>query len=216
MAARKGGGRERLLDAAEAIFAERGYELATTREIVARAGDTLGTLSYHFKNKEALLLEVLSRRFDEMQEQRRAMYDSFAAKRGGAAPDLSEAITSIVTPIMNLALSHRPGWNDYVVILYRTTYPANEEQERSIAALIDPIARELLGWLKAATPPASHVNVSYAYQFIFACMRDCAIQTKTDRMKRISDGAASAADAAALNSRLIPFLISGTKAILGV
>lgn len=215
MAARKGGSRERLLDSAEQIFAEKGYDLATTREIVARAGDTLGTLSYHFKTKEALLVEVLARRFDEMQEQRRAVYDAFAAKRGGT-PDLAETITAIVTPIMNLALSKRPGWNDYIVILYRTIYSASEDQERSVTTLIDPIARELLGWLRAATPASAHVNVSYAYQFIFACMLDSSIQAKNDRMKRISDGVASAADAAALNDRLVPFLVAGTKAILDI
>jgi AcrR family transcriptional regulator len=216
MAARKGGSRDRLLDAAEYIFAEKGYDLATTREIVARAGDTLGTLSYHFKTKEALLVEVLARRFDEMHEQRRAVYNDFAAKRDGATPDLGEAITAIVAPVMRLALSRRSGWNDYIVILCRVIYAAGGDQERITASLLDPIATELLGWMKAATPASAHVNVAYAYQFIIACMLDSAIQAKNDRLTRITDGAASSADAIALNDRLVPFLVAGTKAILNV
>jgi AcrR family transcriptional regulator len=49
--------RERLLDAARSVLAERGFEADVT-EIAARAGVGAGTLYRHFPNKEALILEV--------------------------------------------------------------------------------------------------------------------------------------------------------------
>jgi AcrR family transcriptional regulator len=96
MAATKGGSWDRLLNAAEQVFAEKGCDAATTRQIAALSGDTLGTLSYHFKTKDVLLREVLTRRFEEMNELRRAMYAEFSDRRGGGVPDLDEAITAIV------------------------------------------------------------------------------------------------------------------------
>ncbi len=45
---------ERILDAALAIFAERGFDGATTRDIAARAGTNLGLIQYHFGGKERL------------------------------------------------------------------------------------------------------------------------------------------------------------------
>ena len=48
MAAPKGGSRDRLLDAAEKLFAQRGFDGTSIRDIAARSGDTIGTLSYHF------------------------------------------------------------------------------------------------------------------------------------------------------------------------
>jgi len=214
MAATKGGSWDRILDSAEQVFAEKGYDAATTREIAALSGDTLGTLSYHFKTKETLLFEVLKRRFDEMNEQRRAMYRDFMAKRGGAVPELDEAITAIVLPVMKLALTSKPGWRNYITILCRLMYVTVEDHGKLVAKILDPIGIELLGWLKATCPPSSHTNLAYAYQFLIGCMLDSVVQSKNNRLKRISGGTASATDFAAVSKRLIPFVIAGTKSIL--
>jgi len=48
------GTRERILGAALAMFAERGFDGATTRDIAARAGTNLGLIQYHFGGKERL------------------------------------------------------------------------------------------------------------------------------------------------------------------
>ncbi|WP_444545562.1 TetR/AcrR family transcriptional regulator [Streptomyces lavendofoliae] len=53
--------RERLLDAASALFAERGYERATVRDIAARARVNQALLFRHFGSKRALFGEVVSR-----------------------------------------------------------------------------------------------------------------------------------------------------------
>lgn len=57
--------RERLLEVAEALFAEQGYLATSVREIVQGAGVQPPALYYHFKNKETLLVELLQMRFDE-------------------------------------------------------------------------------------------------------------------------------------------------------
>lgn len=57
--------RERLLEVAEALFAKQGYLSTSVREIVQGAGVQPPALYYHFKNKEALLVELLTTRFDE-------------------------------------------------------------------------------------------------------------------------------------------------------
>jgi AcrR family transcriptional regulator len=51
--------RERLLEAAGEVFAERGYRAATVREITARAGMNVAAVNYHFQNKEELYAAVL-------------------------------------------------------------------------------------------------------------------------------------------------------------
>jgi TetR/AcrR family transcriptional regulator len=53
--------RRRILDAAEALFAERGYGAATTREIAARARIGKRMLFYYFASKEAVYRAVLER-----------------------------------------------------------------------------------------------------------------------------------------------------------
>jgi TetR/AcrR family transcriptional regulator len=53
--------RQRVLDAAEAVFAERGFGGATTREIAERAGIAKRMLFYYFASKEAVYRAVLER-----------------------------------------------------------------------------------------------------------------------------------------------------------
>src|SRR5688500_18362081 len=51
--------RQRLLKAAEELFALRGYDGATVRDICDRAGMNVASVSYHFGDKERLYVEAL-------------------------------------------------------------------------------------------------------------------------------------------------------------
>jgi TetR/AcrR family transcriptional regulator len=53
--------RERVLDAAERVFARRGYFAATTQELAAEAGIQKRMLFYYFENKDELYARVLDR-----------------------------------------------------------------------------------------------------------------------------------------------------------
>lgn len=53
--------RQRLLDAAEEVFAQRGYDAASVEEVARRAGFTIGALYSNFHSKKGLFLAVLDR-----------------------------------------------------------------------------------------------------------------------------------------------------------
>ena len=53
--------RTKLLEAAEAVFAERGFQAATVREISARSGANIAAINYYFRDKLGLYSEVLER-----------------------------------------------------------------------------------------------------------------------------------------------------------
>lgn len=55
--------RQRLLDAALEVFARRGYEGASVKEVAEKAGYTTGALYAHFASKQALFLALLRERF---------------------------------------------------------------------------------------------------------------------------------------------------------
>src|SRR5690242_3802866 len=57
-----------ILDVAEVLFAEAGYEAATTNEIAARAGISIGSLYQYFPNKEAVLHALAARYRDAIEQ----------------------------------------------------------------------------------------------------------------------------------------------------
>jgi AcrR family transcriptional regulator len=69
----------RILAAAEAVFAARGFEGASTREIAAGAGVNISSLHYHWASKETLYVAVVQDVFDRLVSLLRG---TLAARRG--------------------------------------------------------------------------------------------------------------------------------------
>ena len=55
-----------ILDAAEELFFDKGYKLATTTAIAAKAGVTHAMLHYYFRTKEQIFLKILDKNMNEM------------------------------------------------------------------------------------------------------------------------------------------------------
>ncbi len=62
--------RQRLLDAAEWLFIEKGYEGMSLRHITTKAIANLAAVNYHFGSKEALIQELLSQRLNRLNQER--------------------------------------------------------------------------------------------------------------------------------------------------
>lgn len=63
--------RERLIEAGMAVFAERGYEEASLREICSRAGANPAAVNYHFGDKQRFYAEVLNVCHEQARSKRR-------------------------------------------------------------------------------------------------------------------------------------------------
>lgn len=86
--------RERLLDAAEAVFTEKGAA-ASTEEVARRAGVGIGTVFRHFPTKEALLAAVHARLLDGLAERARTLLT--ADDPGAAFHDFTVLVVSRAT-----------------------------------------------------------------------------------------------------------------------
>lgn len=78
--------REAILDAAEHLFAERGYEGTSLQDVGTRAGVSRGTPSYFFRSKSELYRSVLERCFAQVQDAVRT--GRVRAIASGEAPDV--------------------------------------------------------------------------------------------------------------------------------
>jgi AcrR family transcriptional regulator len=92
------------MDAAEALFIERGYEGTSIRDIARRASSHLGTLHYFWGSKQALFRAVCERRFDAIQaEQLRRLRACRARLRRGDDLELAEIVRALVEPPLHVA-----------------------------------------------------------------------------------------------------------------
>src|SRR5271169_5940979 len=86
--------RGRLLDAAEALFAERGFYGVTTRKVANAAGVDVALIYYHFKSKSSLFDGVFERRARPLVLARRDSLRAYAAN--GAAVTVQGAVAAFI------------------------------------------------------------------------------------------------------------------------
>src|SRR3954467_11324865 len=82
--------REAILSAAETLFSTRGFNAVSIRDIALEAGANPGSVTYHFKSKDGLLLEIYKRHCGPMNKRRIELL--VAAQRVRDAQDRLEAI----------------------------------------------------------------------------------------------------------------------------
>ena len=80
---------QRILDAAEVLFAQKGFAETSLRAITSRAGVNLAAVNYHFGSKEALIQAV----FDEQEAVARLLPDLLPLM---ASEDVQEGLQSFI------------------------------------------------------------------------------------------------------------------------
>jgi AcrR family transcriptional regulator len=90
--------RERIMKAAERLFAERGYDATSIRAIVAKARVNQAAINYHFDGKDGLYGEVLRAAFRALTEQQLEHADEMKAMSREAA--LAEFIRRQLHPLL--------------------------------------------------------------------------------------------------------------------
>ncbi|MBA9007033.1 TetR/AcrR family transcriptional regulator [Thermomonospora cellulosilytica] len=119
--------REHLVRLAADLFAEKGFQATTVRDIAREAGILSGSLYHHFDSKESIVDEVLSGFFDEVLAAYRAAVD-----RGG---DPRETIAELVRIAFGTLEPHRAAitvlQNDWAYLkgMPRFAYLTRVEQD---------------------------------------------------------------------------------------
>src|SRR5256885_16184135 len=97
----------RILDAAEALFMEHGFEATSLRQITAAANVNLAAVHYHFGSKEDLFEAVLTRRLDPMNQQRPALLTRFEHESAPKPPSSAKILTAQFIPPLRAATGPR-------------------------------------------------------------------------------------------------------------
>jgi AcrR family transcriptional regulator len=106
--------KERILTAAEALFAQRGFEGASLRQLTAAAGVNLAAVNYHFGSKDNLVEEVFKRRLDQLNARRLTALKQVTGQPGAT---LEDVLAAFIRPALDL--SHDGGGSLFMRVLAR-------------------------------------------------------------------------------------------------
>lgn len=201
----------RILAAAENVFADRGIEKATLKEITERADVNVAAVSYYFGSKSVLALAVFDELSIRMNEQRLSDLKACitAAKDGGKTPDLESIIEVFIRPYVNMGKSGRLFAR--LVLQHRL---APTELTREIATRhFDPMAKSFISAISEACPHLDPSEALWRYMFMIgAVVYSVADGGISDRASRISGGKIDVKNPEDLRGAMVDFLSGGLAA----
>jgi AcrR family transcriptional regulator len=106
---------QRILDAAEELFADRAFDAVSVRDITARAGVRLNLLAYYFKTKQALFEKVIDRRLAILNRRRHEVLHQLLAR--SSPPSVEDLLAAFIKPYLELAGQGDPGWVNYTRLI---------------------------------------------------------------------------------------------------
>lgn len=199
----------RLLDAAEALFAERHYETVTLKEIARAAEAHVSQIVYHFVKKDDLIREVVIRRAGLLSRERLAALDACEARVGPGNVALEPLIRAFIDPYFEKLRSADPGWRNYARFIGRSVWDGKIAP--MLAEGFDEAAARYLAALRRALPTLSKDDSLRAFQFMLAGIYGST--TSDPRIAGLSGDARLTEDYDGYRAALIPFVAGGIREI---
>ena len=162
--------RERLLDAAERIFAERGFEGASMRAVTQAAGASVSAANYHFGSKEELLRATLLRRVAPLNERRLARLDALEAEAGGRPLELETILETFLRPVFEEHASSVDATARFRQVAARIYSDPPDVVAAMKRELFGPILTRFVGALDAALPEKSRGEIELGFQLTVGVM----------------------------------------------
>ena len=94
------GTRQRILSSAETLFAERGFETVSLRDITGAAAANVAAVNYHFGSKERLIDAVIERHVVPINGERLELLDGLAAKYLEEPLPVEEILRAFLSPVL--------------------------------------------------------------------------------------------------------------------
>ncbi len=204
--------RSRILNAAEHLFMEHGFEATTLRMITTDAGANLAAVNYHFGSKEALIAEVFRRRLTWLNEQRLAALEAAEVGAGDTALKPRQIVEAFFGVAIRMAADVEGGGRTFMRLLGRTYTEPSEFVRGFLAEEYAAVVIRFKAALVRALPDVPQEEILWRFHFMMGAM-SYAI-SGADALHILSDVQLDDANTEALYARLMSFLIGGLRAPL--
>jgi AcrR family transcriptional regulator len=200
-----------ILDAAEACFAEMGFNGTSVRAIGEKAGLNPALVHYYFQSKELLFEEVVARRASAINQERREQLLVLFAEAAPSLPALEQVLDAIIRPTVKLGRDDSRGGRHYTSLINNLASAIDQRSLKIIADNYDPIARHSINSLMRVVEGLQLEDAVLAY---LATIRVAfSLMAPTGRAKVLSDGLCDDYDVEGTIRFVVDFVAAGLRGI---
>ncbi|WP_245622527.1 TetR/AcrR family transcriptional regulator [Pseudoxanthomonas dokdonensis] len=154
--------KDRILGAAEELFAQYGFAGTSLRQVTTHADVNIAAVNYHFGSKENLINEVFRRRMDDMTANRLQQLQAALAQHPG---ELTPILAAFVRPALALA-QNRHGGGAFVRVIARAYAEKNDGLRKFLSDHYGHVMREFGRAIAQCVPELSKEELYWRLDFV--------------------------------------------------
>jgi len=200
---------EKILDAAEGLFAQHGLYGVTLKDVAKQVGVHHTLLNYYFSDKKTLFDAVFARRAVVTSERRMKALDDYDAATEGR-PTVEGALRAFLDTDLDLYIEGGEGWKNYAQLGAQVAN-APEWGAELMDTNFDPVVLRLIDLLRKALPECADEDIFWGYHFVTGALM--LTLARTGRIDKLSGGLCRSEDFSAVKERMATFMAAGFIAV---
>lgn len=202
----KANSRDAILDAAERVFADSGFEGTSMRSIAENAGVAQALLHYHFGTKERLFAEMFTRRSEAINAARMKRLDELFSE---GLPSLEQLLDTLLRPLIELGHDESRGGSYFSRLVVSVAASGDSRSRALIAYNYDQVARRFIDAFRRVLPGLQEPDAVRGYLFVIGV--GMTIMAPTGRLNRLSGERCDDADIDSMVAHAVPFAAAGLR-----
>lgn len=202
--------RQRIIDAAEKLFAQRGIAAVSIRDITRAADVNLAAINYHFGTKNGLAAEVFKQFIDPLNARRLELLDEVEAKAGNKPPPLEAVLEAMIRPAIEQGFSDQQDSETFLQLTGRCLSEPNPEIDQIVRVHFEKLIRRFDAAVLRGLPGLDSEELFWRMKFMFGALHYSLLTC--GKQKYLPVKLRKTLDAEGLIQRLVTFAAAGLRA----
>ncbi len=203
---RRGESQERILDAAQALFAKGGFNGVSMKDIAQAASVDTSLMHYYFATKAGLFAAVVARHAERVNEIRLSSLRAYEAEAGDRLT-VEGVLRAYLEPIFEFVHQGAEAQRDYLTVISQLISAPTDAIPGIATTPFDPVIQVFIGLLKKASPTSSDADIYWFYHMLSGAIGMS--WARTGRIDRLSGGLCRSDDILTLGEHMITVFAHG-------
>lgn len=198
-----------MLEAAEALIAEKGFEAVSLRDITQKAGANVAAINYHFGSREGLLTLVMMRYVKPVSEERLARLDAAERNWGAKNVPLEEVVDAFVRPLVSQVKKSELSERLFCRLLGRILGQQDEIMSSALEDSCRPVVERFMQAFSRVLPALTSEELIWRMHFMAGSMIHMLMHQEA--LYRLSGGVSGTPPVETTVARFIRFASAGFR-----
>ncbi|BCU79151.1 TetR/AcrR family transcriptional regulator [Luteolibacter sp. LG18] len=203
------GAKLKLVEAAEALFAERGFESVSVRDITKKAAMNIASVNYHFGSRDGLVAAVMTRYITPINEERIVRLDALERRWSGKSVPIEEVLEAFVRPMVTQIRRSELSERLFLKLVGRMFGEQGGAMPPVMVEQFKVIVARFVKTLSKSLPGLPPDEIIWRLHFVIGAM--CFAMCQEDTLQTISQGVSGNPSVETTLARFTRFAAAGLR-----